>query len=64
MTVSDMMAQADNALQQSIKEAKVFHWFENTQKQLFTREEWRNNLGNAIQNKKFQFRWQPIQLSA
>lgn len=64
MTVSDMMAQADNALQQSIKEAKVFHWFENTQKQLFTREEWRNNLGNAIKNKKFQFRWQPIQLSA
>ncbi|GGP63912.1 bifunctional diguanylate cyclase/phosphodiesterase [Shewanella saliphila] len=64
MTVSDMMAQADNALQQSIKEAKVFHWFENTQKQLFTREEWRNNLGNAIKHKKFQFRWQPIQLSA
>ena len=64
MTVSDMMAQADNALQQSIKEAKVFHWFENTQQQLFTREEWRTNLGYAIQNKKFEFRWQPIQLSA
>ena len=64
MTVSDMMAQADNALQQSIKEAKVFHWFENSQKQLFTREEWRTNLGYAIQHKKFQFRWQPIQLSA
>ena len=62
MTVSDLLAQADNALQQSIKENKVFHWFENTQTQLFSREEWRNNLSDAIRHKKFQFRWQPIQL--
>ncbi|MGX9462962.1 EAL domain-containing protein [Shewanella sp. A14] len=62
MTVTDILAQADNALQQSVKDGKVFHWFENTQKQLFTREEWRNNLSHAIKEKKFQFRWQPIQL--
>jgi len=64
MTVSDILAQADNALQQSIKDGKVFHWFENTQKQLFTREQWRTNLIQAINHKKFQFRWQPIQLCA
>ena len=63
VTVSDLMSQADNALQKSIQDNKVFHWFQTSQQQLFTREEWRSKLGEAINKKKFQFRWQPIQLS-
>ncbi len=62
MQVSDLMAQADNALQKALKEHKTFHWFETTEQQLFTREQWRDNLSHAIRNRKFKFRWQPIQL--
>ncbi|MCL1091342.1 EAL domain-containing protein [Shewanella profunda] len=61
MKVSDILAQADNALQKALKENKTFHWFETTEQQLFTREQWRDNLSYAISNKKFKFRWQPIQ---
>ena len=60
MNVSDILAQADNALQKSIKDNKVFHWYENNQQQLFNRDEWRNKLTYAIKNNQFQFRWQPI----
>lgn len=63
MTVSDILAQADNALQKSLTDNKVFHWFETTEHQLFSREQWRDNLTDAIQNKKFQFRWQPVLLT-
>ncbi|MCS6136906.1 EAL domain-containing protein [Shewanella baltica] len=61
MNVSDILAQADNALQKALQENKTFHWFETTEQQLFTREQWRDNLSHAISNKKFKFRWQPIQ---
>jgi EAL domain-containing protein (putative c-di-GMP-specific phosphodiesterase class I)/GGDEF domain-containing protein len=61
MKVADIMAQADNALQKALADNKVFHWFETSQQQLFSREEWRDNLTNAIRDKKFQFRWQPVQ---
>lgn len=60
MKVSDILAQADNALQKALKEDKIFHWFETTEQQLFTREQWRNNLSHAISHKKFKFRWQDI----
>jgi diguanylate cyclase (GGDEF)-like protein len=61
MDVTDILAQADNALQKAIQENKVYHWFESNQQQLFTREQWRDNLSHAIASKQFQFRWQPIQ---
>ncbi|QYJ79122.1 bifunctional diguanylate cyclase/phosphodiesterase [Shewanella acanthi] len=61
MQVSDILAQADNALQKALKEHKTFHWFETNEQQLFTREQWRDNLSHAISNRKFKFRWQPIQ---
>lgn len=64
MTVSDILAQADNALQTAIREHKVFHWYENSHQQLYTRDEWRNNLSKAISDNQFQFRWQPIQLNS
>lgn len=63
MTVSDILAQSDNALQKAIKEDKVFHWFENTEKQLFTREQWREHLSAAINERRFKFKWQPVQLN-
>ena len=63
MTVSDILAQADNALQKSLQENKVFHWFETSEKQLFTREQWREHLSSAISAGKFKFKWQPILLN-
>ncbi|MXR70478.1 EAL domain-containing protein [Shewanella sp. JBTF-M18] len=60
MTVSDILAQTDNALQKAIAENKVFHWFESNEKQLYTREQWREHLSAAISSKKFQFKWQPV----
>ncbi|MBT1445434.1 EAL domain-containing protein [Shewanella sp. JM162201] len=63
MTASDMLAQSDNALQTAVKSGKVYHWFESNEEQLFTREQWREKLSNAINAKLFKFRWQPIQLT-
>ncbi|QSX36946.1 bifunctional diguanylate cyclase/phosphodiesterase [Shewanella sedimentimangrovi] len=62
MNVSDILAQADNALQKALKDGQVFHWFESNEQQLFTREQWREKLSSAINAKHFKFRWQPIQL--
>ncbi|MCJ8303628.1 EAL domain-containing protein [Shewanella sp.] len=63
MSVTDILAQTDNALQKAIKEDKVFHWFETNEKQLFTREQWREHLSNAINNRQFKFKWQPVHLN-
>ncbi|WP_299810641.1 EAL domain-containing protein [uncultured Shewanella sp.] len=63
MTVTDILAQADNALQKSLQENKVFHWFETSEKQLFTREQWRDHLSHAITDGQFKFKWQPILLN-
>ncbi|WP_394391163.1 bifunctional diguanylate cyclase/phosphodiesterase [Shewanella woodyi] len=63
MSVSDILAQTDNALQKAIKEDKVFHWFETNEKQLFTREQWREHLSTAIQKCNFNFKWQPVHIN-
>lgn len=63
MSVSDILAQTDNALQKAIKDDKVFHWFETNEKQLFTREQWREHLSAAIQKRQFNFKWQPVHLN-
>ena len=63
MTVTDILAQADNAQQKSLQENKVFHWFETSEKQLFTREQWRDHLSRAITDGQFKFKWQPILLN-
>lgn len=63
MTVSDIMAQADNAQQKALKEGRIFHWFETNEQQIFSREQWRDNLTNAINKKQFKFRWQPIKFN-
>ncbi|MCK8047324.1 EAL domain-containing protein [Shewanella sp. 1CM18E] len=63
MSVTDILAQADNALQKAIQGNQVFHWFESNEKQLFTREQWREHLSAAITEGKFKFKWQPILLN-
>ncbi|WP_299007261.1 EAL domain-containing protein [uncultured Shewanella sp.] len=58
--VSDILAQADNALQSAIKHNKIFYWYESHQQTLYTQVQWRENLIAAIDNKRFKFRLQPI----
>ncbi|MCL1127436.1 bifunctional diguanylate cyclase/phosphodiesterase [Shewanella surugensis] len=62
MNVSDILAQADNALQSAISNNKIFYWYESHEQILFTQVQWRENLISAIENKKFTFRLQPIQV--
>ncbi|MGL4474679.1 MAG: bifunctional diguanylate cyclase/phosphodiesterase [Shewanella sp.] len=64
MTVSDILSQADNALQQALQANKTYHWFETDTKQLYTREQWRSELNSAITSDAFQFRWQEVCLNA
>ncbi|MEI6859039.1 MAG: EAL domain-containing protein [Shewanella sp.] len=63
MSVSDILAQTDNALQKAIKEDKVFHWLKTNEKQLFTRKQWREHLSKAIIKHQFKFKWQPVYLN-
>ncbi|MCH1920169.1 EAL domain-containing protein [Shewanella sp. A3A] len=60
-TVSSILGKADNALQLALREHKTYHWYESSEQQLFTREQWRDKLVAAINNKQFRFRWQAIQ---
>ncbi len=60
MTQSDMLAQTDNALQQAMKDGKVYHWFAANQQQLFSREQWRDRLTHAFDKREFFFRWQDV----
>ncbi|MCE9685982.1 EAL domain-containing protein [Shewanella sp. AS16] len=59
-TVTDIMAQADNALQNALQNNKVYQWHSIHEQQIFTREQWRAKLNSAINDKQFQFRWQPV----
>lgn len=62
-SVSSLLGEADNALQHALREQRTYHWYEPEQKQqqLFTREQWREKLTQAINDKQFRFRWQAIQ---
>ncbi|MCF1431627.1 MAG: EAL domain-containing protein [Shewanella sp.] len=60
MSQSDIMPQADNALQQAIKEGKIYQWFAVSQQQFFSREQWRERLTCAFDNGEFFFRWQQV----
>ena len=57
---ADLMAQADNALQQAALEKKVSVWAQVGQKQHLNREQWRNLLHHAINAKAFNFLSQPV----
>ncbi|MBM7071238.1 EAL domain-containing protein [Shewanella sp. 202IG2-18] len=60
MKTSDILAQSDNALQQAIQQGKTYVLLAADQKQSLNREQWREQLTNAITNKQFRFRWQSI----
>ncbi|MFT5880888.1 MAG: diguanylate cyclase (GGDEF)-like protein [Moritella sp.] len=60
MTPSELLAQADNALQQAVADNKASSWFNSQSQQEFNREQWRNRLTDAISHNQFVFQWQPI----
>ena len=64
MKTSDILAQADSAQQQAAQQSKTYVWLHSDQKQGLNREQWRERLTDAISNKQFKFRWQPIHSSS
>ncbi|QUM79901.1 EAL domain-containing protein [Moritella sp. 5] len=60
MTPSELLAQADNALQQALIDNKTSSWFNSHCQHEFNREEWRKRLLTAINHNQFVFQWQPI----
>lgn len=60
MSPSELLSQADNALQQAKTESKTIQWFDSKNQQRFSREQWRDKLSKAIHSNQFAFQWQPI----
>ena len=60
MSPSELLAQADNALQQALTDNKTSSWFDSNCQHEFNREEWRQRLLTAINHNQFVFQWQPI----
>jgi diguanylate cyclase (GGDEF)-like protein len=58
---AELLSQADNALQKALNENKISNWFFVEQDQEFSREDWRDQLVQAIDQNHFIFQWQPIQ---
>ncbi|PKG39280.1 bifunctional diguanylate cyclase/phosphodiesterase [Psychromonas sp. Urea-02u-13] len=58
---AELLSQADNALQKSLNENKRSNWFFVEEDQEFSREDWRDELVEAIDQNKFLFQWQHIQ---
>lgn len=61
VTRQTLLSQADNALQKAINEGKTSHWFYVQSEEIFSREDWRAELEEAITQNNFLFQWQPIQ---
>lgn len=61
VTRAELLSQADNALQKALNEGKSSNWFYVEQEQDFSREKWREQLVEAINQDHFLFQWQPIQ---
>jgi diguanylate cyclase (GGDEF)-like protein len=57
----ELLSQADNALQKALNEEKTSNWFYVETEKQFSREDWRDQLVEAISNNHFLFQWQPIQ---
>jgi len=60
MSASQLLSQADNALQHAINETRTIQWFDTKKQQKYTREQWRDKLTQAIHSNQFAFQWQPI----
>lgn len=61
VTRTELLAQADNALQKAITEKRVSNWFFSGSQQEFSREQWRTRLNDAISNNQFLLQWQSVQ---
>ena len=59
ITASELLANADNALQHALNESKVSHWYESVVKQDMTLTQWHTHLKEAIANKSLKFKWHP-----
>lgn len=59
-TLSNLLAQSDNALQQALQSNKISVWFGAQEQQKYSREQWRCRLIDAIRKNQFVFQWQPI----
>ena len=61
VTRAELLSQADNALQKALNENKISNWFYKETGQDLSREDWREQLLEAIDNNQFLFQWQPVQ---
>ncbi|NQZ51017.1 MAG: EAL domain-containing protein [Moritella sp.] len=60
MQASDLLSQADNALQHAATANKASSWFDSQHLQEFNREQWRDRLVTAINQNQFVFQWQSV----
>lgn len=60
MQASELLSQADNALQQAMAANKASSWFDSQNQQEFNREQWRHRLVTAINQNHFVFQWQSV----
>lgn len=57
ITASELLANADDALQHALNESKVSYWYQSQVKEELTLTQWKKYLQEAIRNKNFQFKW-------
>ncbi|WP_392339900.1 EAL domain-containing protein [Moritella marina] len=60
MKTSELLSQADNALQQAVSSNIASSWFDSRSQQEFNREQWRERLMTAINQNQFVFQWQSV----
>lgn len=60
MKSSELLSQADNALQQAVASNIASSWFDSRNQQEFNREQWRERLVTAINKNQFVFQWQSV----
>ncbi|WP_413692908.1 bifunctional diguanylate cyclase/phosphodiesterase [Pseudoalteromonas sp. KJ10-2] len=59
MTASQLLGNADNALQSALAEKEVCQWFDNNEQQDTQIEQWRELLQEAIVKRNFLLQWHP-----
>jgi len=59
ITASQLLANADSALQIALKEEQVSHYYQNAPEQEMPLDQWKNYLQEAIQKQQFLLQWHP-----
>lgn len=59
VSASQLLANADNALQYALKKKNVSHLYENNTEQEMTAEQWKVHLKEVINNQQFLLQWHP-----